>query len=417
MNQLLIKVKRNQVNYWLLFTAILAFLLGQAKLANILIITLVAYWLIDRDLIQKLKKIINRKSVIFLTTYFTLTLLWLVHSSDLSQGFKFVEMRLLILLLPIVISTADFNELQFENIKKTFVYGCIGVLALGLVNSTFDYWSTRDSGFFFNDNLTSIVGIQAAYFAIIVNISIVLCAGLILNDFKSFHNYVAILFLILGEFLLATRISILTLALLVIIFIIHISIKHSRRTALGALIIMLVIFAIGIVSFPQISNRFESMLSNFEYQFDNPNPVNHFNAEVSSENWNGLTIRLALWECGWEVIKDNFWLGVGTGDYEESFNKRIEKVNFKYAQAMKFGVHNQYLYTWISFGIVGLIFFLSSIIGLVILGYRNNNYQFIIVLAIFCIAFLTENVLNRYYGIFPFAMMLSIVYYSKRVMD
>ncbi|QSE98399.1 O-antigen ligase family protein [Fulvivirga lutea] len=417
MNQLLSKIKRNQVNFWLLSIAIIAFLFGQAKLANLLIIAMVVFWLIDKDLMSKIKNAFNKKATLFLISYFILTVLGLVHSYDLSEGFKFVEMRLLILLLPVVIVTVNFNEIQFKNIKKTFVYGCVAVLIFGLFNSTIEYWESGDSGFFFNDNLTSIVGIQAAYFAIIVNVSIILAVSFLLDNYKKYYLYPAILFLITCELLLATRISILTLALLVIIFMVYLGSKYKGKTTIPLLLTLLTLFVIGIMSFPQTYNRFKSMFSSFEYQFDNPNPVNHFNAEVSSENWNGLTLRLALWECGWEVIKTDFWLGVGTGDYESSFNAQLEKVNFKYAQAMNFGVHNQYLYTWISFGLFGLIIFIASIMGLFVLAYKNNNYVFILVLGAFCMAFLTENVLNRYYGILPFALLLSIIFYSKKTSD
>lgn len=409
-----IQQHRSNVACYSLQLAILTFLFGLHTVANVLVITCAAVWLFDEHINTKLKTAFSNFYVWLFISYFVITLVGFTYSEDLDVAGKFLEMRIVILLLPVVISTLSLNNEQSKRILYSFAYGVILALVVGVIHSAYLYQTTGDSGYFFNDNLTLHLGNKAAYFAIYVNISIVVLLFNLKNNTRHVIPYVPIVLLIVFQFLLATRISILTLFLILIVAFIYVIRNYGKKIIASIVIGLILLFSLSIYLMPQTLNRFESMFSNFEYNFDNPNDVNHFNAsEISEENWNGLTLRLALWDCGIRVIKENLWFGVGTGDYDQKFRDKLEEVNFVYAKKMDFGVHNQYLYTGISFGLLGLLIFLASIVVPGYKAFKGGNYLFFGVLFVFSISFLTENVLNRYLGVFPFALLSALLFFNN----
>ncbi len=395
--------------------AILTFLVGFHHIPNVLIGIAAAFFLYQKNIFNKLKKTFLNVYVWLLASYFFLTLLGFLYSSDLKVASKFLEMRILILALPIIFSVADLTNRNYKKILRTFAYGVIMALFFGLSYSLYLYNSTGDTGYFFNDNLTLLINNQAVYFAVYVNISIIILLFRLQDKPNQVLDLTFLGILIVFQFLLATRISVLTLLLILIITAVYLVKNHRSKLVSKAIIGTVLLILISLSLMPQTRNRFSSMLSNFEYKFDNPNDVNHFNApEIRQENWNGLTIRLALWDCGLRVIKDNFWIGVGTGDYDEKYREKLEEVNFVYAIKQNFGVHNQYLYTWISFGVFGLLIFILSLLIPSIQAIKDQNLLFIGVVSIFLIAFISENILNRYFGVFPFTLLVPLIFYQKR---
>lgn len=407
--------KRTALACLFLKAAILAFIFGFFKIANVLMIVFAAVWLFDKHILTKVNHSFGNKYVWLFISFFLITLIGFLHSEDLKVAGKFLEMRILIFLLPVIICSMSFEKKQWSDILRIFSFSTLLALIIGLFNSFYLYRETGDSGYFFNDNLTLILNNKAAYFGLYVNLSIVLLLFFLKDDRKNYWYYAALALLTMFQFLLATRISILILFLIAVLSFFYIIKSYSAKVIATVAICFGVIITVSALLMPQTINRFESMLSSFDYRFDNPNEVNHFNAkEMSQVNWNGLTIRLALWDCGLEVIKENPWVGVGTGDYDQEFRNQLEEVNFIYAKKLDFGVHNQYLYTWISFGLLGLLVFLASLLIPAYSAYKAKNYLFLLILMVFAISFLTETVLNRYLGIFPYVVLTSLIFFQYK---
>ena len=73
--------------------------------------------------------------------------------------------------------------------------------------------------------------------------------------------------------------------------------------------------------------------------------------------------RILMWKAGLEAIKDHFWLGIGFNndkDIMQSYREKISKrTGHKFWNNASTGVHNIYLQTWINYGVLGLILYLS----------------------------------------------------------
>lgn len=403
----LLKTDREGLVTFLLIVSFGLFILGYHALSNIFIaiaLGVVIFLTFREGLLKK----INDETVIAFASYFLLTLIGTAYSSDISAAFGYVERRLLIIFCPLLFSGLSLSEKYRKPLLRSIIVFTSLGLVIGFISSAFDYQHSGDSGFFYNDNLVDILSKQAPYYGLFINTAIVL-----IRILKDKIAYYCLPILITGQFFLAVRLSILLMLLLFMIWFLYEGYKRNYKIILAGIAIMLVVMAGASFLFPQTAKRFLSITQVFEYQFDNPNPVNHFNGEIKEENWNGLTIRLALWHCGMEIIGEQPVFGVGTGDYMSSLRKKFEEKNFVYALERDFGIHNQYIYTCMTFGIVGLLMFLVSYGFLIRKAVAGNNFEFPAFLFIVLISFLTENIFNRYYGIYYVSFVSGLLFYQR----
>lgn len=123
--------------------------------------------------------------------------------------------------------------------------------------------------------------------------------------------------------------------------------------------------------------------------------------------------RIVYWEIATQLIKENFWLGVGTGDVKDAFNMKYESGAFNLDRAYWLRAHNQFLTFFISFGIVGFLFFVVFFF----VGTIEMRTSFI-GLALFGLALLsclTEDTLETQAGVTFFAFFLGM--FSKHLDD
>jgi O-antigen ligase len=73
-----------------------------------------------------------------------------------------------------------------------------------------------------------------------------------------------------------------------------------------------------------------------------------------------VAMRLEFWRTGWQIAREHWALGVGTGDTQQAFDAQYVAVRSTLAPAWRLRAHNQYLTLWVSFGVFGLLWSLFS---------------------------------------------------------
>jgi len=406
-------LENKNINYQLIFQLMIVFYIFGSKFTNLFFGLLILYWLTDGNIRTKLRVAFSDSRTLLFSSFFLLYLLGLLYSSNLSFAGRIMENKIPLVLFPAILSSIRLDQRTFQNILYTFVITTLIVALMGLGNSLYLFLQSGNPGFLYSDNLLLLTGGQAAYFSIYVNFSIVILVYLLAKqyDFKvpPYLVYLVIFFFYIMNFILASRISIIVLDVLTLGYVAY-YIKKEQKWKQGVIAAFLIVaMMVGIILiFPQTLNRFRS-ITNLEFNYDNPNPVNRFDMPVSDENWNGLTLRLAIWSCAFEVIENNWLIGVGSGDYKDELFKVYEKRNFVYAYERQYGVHNQYIQTFINFGLIGLLVFLSMIFYPAWIAYKERNYLFLVFLFMIVIAMSTENLLNRYIGTVYYGLFNSLL--------
>jgi O-antigen ligase len=101
--------------------------------------------------------------------------------------------------------------------------------------------------------------------------------------------------------------------------------------------------------------------------------------------------------------ENNAWIGVGTGDVRDEIEKQYQIDNSILSDEYRLRAHNQFLTFLVSFGIIGLIVFVLSIIYP--LFKITDSYLYLSFVVIALLSMLTEDTLESQAGVTFFAFL------------
>lgn len=139
--------------------------------------------------------------------------------------------------------------------------------------------------------------------------------------------------------------------------------------------------------------------------------INRYMSGGNPEN-QSVSQRLEFLKNGKEIIKRNFWTGVGTGDVKNEFKKQYELSNSRLSEKHRLRAHNQYVTIFIAFGIFGFIWFLAAYLYPGIKLKKFNNYLFLITFIIMTLSMFNEDTLETQMGATVFAFFLSFFLFA-----
>lgn len=153
-------------------------------------------------------------------------------------------------------------------------------------------------------------------------------------------------------------------------------------------------------------NPFEQRIHKIIWEFDSYNQ--HHVASGHS-----VIMRWVYWKNAFKIIKKNQVFGVGTGDVQDAFNNEYKHQKIL-SQKYYLRAHNQYITYVVSFGIVGLTWFLIFLFYPFI---KLKLYKDLFYLSFFCIillSMLSEDTLETQVGITFFAFFNTILILQMR---
>ncbi len=121
-----------------------------------------------------------------------------------------------------------------------------------------------------------------------------------------------------------------------------------------------------------------------------------------------VTQRLEYLKTGWAIFTDHPWIGVGTGDTKQSFDKKYTELKSRLDPAWRLRAHNQFLSFLIAFGILGFTLIMTSLILPAILEKRFNSYFVLMFFIAAMLSFLNEDTLETQAGVAFFAVFYSL---------
>jgi len=126
-----------------------------------------------------------------------------------------------------------------------------------------------------------------------------------------------------------------------------------------------------------------------------------------------LTQRFEFFKIGKQIIKDNFWFGVGTGDVPDVFNSKYKTNASVLRGNYRLRAHNQYLTIFVTFGVFGFICFLFAYIYPGIKEKKFNNYLFLVSFIIMSLSMLNEDTLETQMGVTIFSFFITLFLFSS----
>ncbi|HBX50111.1 MAG: hypothetical protein A2275_01075 [Bacteroidetes bacterium RIFOXYA12_FULL_35_11] len=168
----------------------------------------------------------------------------------------------------------------------------------------------------------------------------------------------------------------------------------------------------GASNYKYYGNSFSHKIYDFFWQLDSyvngGNPTGHT-----------LTQRIEYFKAGWSIFKENYIIGVGTGDVKKTFEKEYNRTNSPLDSERRLRAHNQLLTFLLTFGVLGFILIIAAIFIPVITSKAYKYYIFNFAFLISFISFLNEDTLENQAGLsmFTFFYVLFVLGISDKTIN
>jgi hypothetical protein len=230
-------------HYYLSF--LLAFLLPVFQNGvPLVIVLLIINWLSLGKKAFKFPELKSNVSLILIMLFYAWHVVGLLWSSNLDFGFFDLEIKFSFLILPLVYSSfGRFKVQRFERVLIAYLWGCMFAIIVGISYSVWAYAFGENKFLdFYNQNISPVLHIS--YFAMYLNLALVICFYLIIrneNNFYSWRNVGLIIFsfiLALATFLSTSRNGFVALIFILLIISTYAIVKY-RKWLLGISVVLI----------------------------------------------------------------------------------------------------------------------------------------------------------------------------------
>jgi len=364
-------------------------------------------WILEGNFKKRFIDFNNKKFLLFSSLLFLFFLLSMLYSENADAAYKDSETKLTIFVFPFILWGS--NHLYRKNLHliiRIFLIGAFVSCLICLGNAVYQsfYWTNGNlifnpinridkwSNYFFYDNLS--LFLHPTYLSAYLAFAICIVINKLKNNTTTKIKLMLILlgvFFFLFIFLLSSRAGIL---ISVVVLIGNVIILFQRK-----LLIFIIISVISAI-----------FLFASSYFFKHNRIINSLKIITHLENQSQLKdteIRLQIWYYSMDIVKNNFWFGVGVGDHKDELLKVYEKYKLEKAIKEHFNVHNQYIETLIQIGIFGLLILIGWLGYSIQIAWSKKHWLFFFFSIIFILNFMFESMLNSLAGVIFFSFFYS----------
>jgi O-antigen ligase len=352
---------------------------------------------------EKARLLRQRTEVLLIILFYIVHIVSAFLSENRTEGFTNMVMRLPLLAFPVVFGWMYIRQALKERILYAYAVITVLFVLFCIIYGLVQYTNTNDAALLYNDSLTVIIDKQSIYITMLANLAIFSFAYLMNIQShlvaKRAMVYIGIFILLVANFLLASRIGITILYTSIIGYAVYYMVKEKKVFLGLTLVIGLLIGAFLLVKlFPKTVNRFKE-LTYTKYDFKSQAPESHYNMDVTADQWNGANIRLAVWTCGWDLVKQHPVFGVQLGDKMDKLLAMYADRKFGLALKRRLNLHNNYLDVLVAFGFTGLLLFLAGFIVIpFVKSIRTRDFFGCIVILAFALSLVPETYMDRSFG-------------------
>lgn len=348
----------------------------------------------------------NKKKLIRYVTICLVLVSYLIsffYSSNLPRAFQYFIRSIPLFIIPLsfYFLSSSLKEYMINIFIKTFIVSnVIYVFLMVFYILSLGYLSESNDLYYYYSYITYEfygIGDHPIYISVQLSLSILF---LIKCNFRKNQKIILFIFLIFGIFLLSRKGVVFSLLFVLFIYLNQLLIKKRNFFIILSLVILAFLSSLLI---PQIKMRYAELFERAKYKDNDKTSTG---------------IRTILWENTIELIQENPFFGHGIGDTQDLLRRQLEEKKFIEIANKKPNCHNQYLQFLLSVGILGLSFFIFTVVYYFKYFNNNNNVLGFIVLLFFLLNFLSESFLDRQNGIIIFSLFMSIlVSYNDKNMN
>ncbi len=376
------------------------------RMSSIGIVLLVLHWLLDNQLVQKIKSIKLDAVLISFVSFFLfhiVALSWSHHTFDASHT---IEVKLSFLILPFLFSTENYLHLKAKKqLFMTFCLSCLVSFLYCLLSSIYHFHALGLESIFNRMNIAEAI-MHPGYYSNYFVLGILFCTFELLNNMNHSFKLGYVLCIIFFSIIL-TLLASKTALIFIFIFALYVFWKLSsfiknNLVRLSFFLGVCLLFGIVISILPPIKNR---IIETYQQS----------NIEIKQPAFSNSTIsRRAAWKLEWQLIKDNPIVGYGTGSSNSLLLEKFKEK--KYASLIEYNMHthNQFFHTWIDLGLAGIILLMSFLIICAIQFWKQKEEMGVWFSGLVFINILTDDMLEIQAGSVFFIFFLLILIYQHK---
>lgn len=289
----------------------------------------------------------------FLFYFFHLT--GLFYTDDFEFALKDLSVKLPVLLLPCIASFAGFNEPFRKQVAISFSLSCTGINLFLLIRALLNH-STGIPDAFFYDNYSAFV--HPSYMALmnVIAISIFIIDNYPHDFKKNIKLFLSLILLSASVILMASKAGIISMLMVYLIFVLK---TFYRKNSFIMLLVsaLVVVSALILIWISPARERIKQAIDAFH------------EPEKAASMQESTASRLLAWKTAWQISKDNFPLGTGTGDIKKVTLNYYEQSGYRWPLYYSLNAHNQFLQSLAAIGLGGFF----SLIFVFLLPFIRNK--------------------------------------------
>lgn len=342
---------------------------------------------------ESLLKGLKNRNFILMELFFLLTFVSALLSSNKTEAFSAIEVKLSFLGFPFVIFCVPWNPDLIKRSIVAFVSGSFFSCIYLLLRASY-FAAKGQPEYFFYTKFSDLI--HASYFSMYL----ILCIGFIFLFYKDWFkqrrdiiylSWFFVLVFVVCIFLSSSKAGLISLLVCSLILLFYKNEKYLKLKFVIPVVALLgVLLFAGIKYLPGPFERMNSIISLSPENVD----------KTSSES---TSVRVVIWnECA-KLIKSNFLFGTGVGDANDTLYVAYAENGLSGALKHHLNAHNQFLQTFLGMGILGFVLLFSlTIIPLYFFVKRKNLIAFIFTFLIL-VNFLVESMLQTAAGVLFFS--------------
>lgn len=337
--------------------------------------------------------------------FFYIAYIPLTDSHDRSILYSLLERKVGFFVLPFLIPLyLKLSNINFNQELKWFVYGNVlfGLLVNCIVFFQQLYKPTTDVINHVNYRILfeSIGGIHPTYYGIYCCFSLSILLFDSNSNFKSIRFVVLFSLLTLSLLLVAPKISLLIFAGTILYFILFI-LKKSNKVKLTIIAILILLFSSSVMILPFLQQRLLELISGLS-------------SDQTTALENSVRFRQLILQIDLNLLKENWLFGIGPVQLQHQLDMAYaHAAALSHIKINSYNTHNEYLNQWISFGLLGFVYFIFVFSLQLKKAIQLNSKLYLFLLLNVMMTCLTENILSRQHGILFVAFFTALFYYSN----
>ncbi len=397
----------HQKIYFFLSCAIVFILPLHERYTNIAIVLFALNWIIEGHFKEKARLLKKNFLALTFIGFYGIYLLGLIYTSNFDYAFLDLQIKLPLLLFPLILISARFTERQAYIIENVFITACLVAFTCCMGNAFYKYFYRGIKEFTY---IPFSIIMHPGYLSLSINMAVIillnrLCIRENFSFNKQWWEILAIAALVGFAVMLLARIGVVTVFFSVMAFGSAFIIKRLGLAKGGVILTITIITSFySISTIPNIKARMNQTIDAIQSELENPDF-----GKKQEETVNSSQARIYIWQSAWVIIKKNPIIGVGTGDVRDALQESYKENGLMFAIKRRLNSHNQYIQTTVTLGFMGLMGLLACLTFGFLKGIRSKDWIYIGFLGQMALFFLTDSFIEIQVGAVFFSFFNSFL--------